>query len=190
VDSAQGTIVIRPKFFILAFLLFFFKPRGSINGHEVPLEWRQPRPFPVPPGRYEVGVWCPYLFMPRMGYSAVVVDVMPGSVVEVNWSAPLLVFLVGSISARPVDPQQLHAQAPGAYQAQPQYQQAQPPQQQAQPQQRQYQQVQVQQQAQAVGGAGGSWQPDPSGRHQYRWWDGTSWAADVSDGGVSSRDPL
>jgi hypothetical protein len=191
VDPAQGTIVIRPKFFILAFLLFFFKPRGSINGHEVPLEWRQPRPFPVPPGRYEVGVWCPYLFFPRMGYSAVVVDVMPGSVVEVNWSAPLLVFLTGSISARPVDPQQLYAQGPGAHQ--PQYQQVQPQHQQPQHQQAQpqYQQAPVQvRQPQAVGGGGGSWQPDPSGRHQYRWWNGTTWAADVSDGGVSSRDPL
>ena len=203
-DPAQGTVVIRPKFFVLAFLLNFFKPKGSINGHEVPLVWRAPNAFPVPPGRYEIGVWLPYLFFPRMGYSAVVVDVMPGAVVEVVWNAPWLVFLAGSISARPVDPQQLYAQAPAAYQAQPQHQQAQfqQPQQQAQHQQPQHQQAQFQQaqhqqapvrQAQAVGagvGVGGSWQPDPSGRHQYRWWDGASWAADVSDGGVSSRDPM
>lgn len=35
----------------------------------------------------------------------------------------------------------------------------------------------------------GSWQPDPFGRHQHRWWDGTSWTDQVSDDGVTSVDP-
>lgn len=35
-----------------------------------------------------------------------------------------------------------------------------------------------------------SWQPDPSGRHQYRYWDGTSWTEHVSDSGQQSTDPL
>jgi hypothetical protein len=174
VDSAQGTIVIRPKFFILAFLLYFFTPKASINGREVPLRWKVPHPVPVPPGRYEVGVWVPYLFFPRMGYSAVVVDVHPGAAIEVVWNAPLITFMAGSISVQHVDPRLVQAQAP----QQQQFHQAQAPRQ------------LPQQQAQAVGGGGGSWQPDPSGRHQYRWWDGTSWAPDVSDGGVTSRDPL
>lgn len=42
---------------------------------------------------------------------------------------------------------------------------------------------------QAAAPAGG-WHPDPSGRHQYRYWDGTAWSAQVSDGGVVSTDPL
>ncbi len=33
------------------------------------------------------------------------------------------------------------------------------------------------------------WHPDPSGRHQYRLWDGTSWTDQVSDGGVVATDP-
>ena len=33
--------------------------------------------------------------------------------------------------------------------------------------------------------AGGSWQPDPYGRHQLRWWDGVQWTSMVSDNGVS-----
>jgi hypothetical protein len=33
------------------------------------------------------------------------------------------------------------------------------------------------------------WQPDPDGRHEYRYWDGTSWTDQVSDGGVVSNDP-
>ncbi len=31
----------------------------------------------------------------------------------------------------------------------------------------------------------GSWQPDPHGRHQFRWWDGVQWTSMVSDGGVT-----
>jgi len=38
--------------------------------------------------------------------------------------------------------------------------------------------------------AQGSWQPDPSGRHQLRYWDGHAWADSVSDNGVQSNDPL
>jgi hypothetical protein len=34
------------------------------------------------------------------------------------------------------------------------------------------------------------WNPDPSGRHEYRYWDGSNWTDDVSDNGVTSIDPL
>ncbi len=54
------------------------------------------------------------------------------------------------------------------------------------PQQAMPQQAMPQQAAAPAGG----WHPDPSGRHQYRYWDGTAWSAQVSDGGVVSTDPL
>lgn len=34
-----------------------------------------------------------------------------------------------------------------------------------------------------------SWRPDPAGRHQYRYWDGSGWTDQVSDDGVISSDP-
>ncbi|MGH9229768.1 MAG: DUF2510 domain-containing protein [Acidimicrobiales bacterium] len=34
------------------------------------------------------------------------------------------------------------------------------------------------------------WLPDPTRRHQYRYWDGTRWSDDVADGGVASTDAL
>jgi len=34
-----------------------------------------------------------------------------------------------------------------------------------------------------------SWQPDPTGRHQYRWWDGTVWSDVVADDGEEDLDP-
>jgi len=33
------------------------------------------------------------------------------------------------------------------------------------------------------------WQPDPTGRHEHRYWDGNAWTDHVADGGVSSTDP-
>jgi hypothetical protein len=44
--------------------------------------------------------------------------------------------------------------------------------------------------AAAAAPAGGAWHPDPSGRHQHRWWDGTAWSDQVSDGGTVSSDPM
>ncbi len=32
------------------------------------------------------------------------------------------------------------------------------------------------------------WLPDPSGRHELRWWDGGAWTEHVSDGGVAGTD--
>lgn len=34
------------------------------------------------------------------------------------------------------------------------------------------------------------WFPDPTGRHDHRWWDGAAWTAHVADAGVASHDPL
>jgi hypothetical protein len=35
-----------------------------------------------------------------------------------------------------------------------------------------------------------AWHPDPSGRHQYRWFDGTAFTDQVADAGVVAHDPL
>jgi hypothetical protein len=34
------------------------------------------------------------------------------------------------------------------------------------------------------------WKSDPRGRHEYRWWDGTTWTTLVADHGVTGNDPL
>jgi hypothetical protein len=33
------------------------------------------------------------------------------------------------------------------------------------------------------------WQPDPTGKHDHRYWDGSQWTDNVSDGGVAGTDP-
>ena len=35
-----------------------------------------------------------------------------------------------------------------------------------------------------------AWEPDPTGRHQYRWFDGEEWTDQVADDGVQSVDPV
>lgn len=35
-----------------------------------------------------------------------------------------------------------------------------------------------------------SWQPDPTGRHQYRWFDGQDWSDQVADQGTATTDPI
>jgi len=35
-----------------------------------------------------------------------------------------------------------------------------------------------------------AWHPDPTARHELRWWDGTAWTDHVSDQGVAGVDPL
>ncbi|MEY2421864.1 MAG: hypothetical protein QOI95_1931 [Acidimicrobiaceae bacterium] len=34
------------------------------------------------------------------------------------------------------------------------------------------------------------WHPDPAGRHEMRYWSGAAWTDDVSDAGVSTKDPM
>jgi hypothetical protein len=35
-----------------------------------------------------------------------------------------------------------------------------------------------------------AWHPDPTGKHDHRWWDGTQWTEHVADAGVAAIDPL
>jgi hypothetical protein len=35
-----------------------------------------------------------------------------------------------------------------------------------------------------------AWYPDPTGRHDHRWWDGGAWTAHVADAGVAGTDPV
>lgn len=41
-----------------------------------------------------------------------------------------------------------------------------------------------------TGSNAGSWQPDPEGRYQFRWWDGRQWTDQVSHQGQVGRAPL
>jgi hypothetical protein len=40
------------------------------------------------------------------------------------------------------------------------------------------------------GNVASGWHPDPSGRHQFRYWNGVAWTEHVSTGGLTDTDPL
>jgi len=44
--------------------------------------------------------------------------------------------------------------------------------------------------ARALAAPAGAWHPDPSGRHELRWWDGGRWTETVSDRGQVGTDSL
>jgi uncharacterized protein DUF2510 len=44
-------------------------------------------------------------------------------------------------------------------------------------------------QVQAAAAQPAGWHPDPAGRHQMRYWNGSGWTDDVSDAGVAAKDP-
>ena len=34
------------------------------------------------------------------------------------------------------------------------------------------------------------WHPDPTGKHDHRYWDGSQWTEHIADAGVAGTDPL
>lgn len=169
---ATAQIQVRTQFFPLAFVLLLLKPRVSIDGVVNKVRWGITS-VPVAPGPHLVEVWCPYLFLRTMGRNGLTVDVPPDAIVFVTWSVPWLVFLRGKIEVNGVTAAASHGgPANGAYGAVPAESAAVPA------------------AAPAQTPTAGAWHPDPSGRHQYRWFDGTAWTAAVSDGQTQGTDPL
>ena len=192
-DMNQPAVLdVKPGFMFLAFLLYLLKPRVSINGSEpVRAQWGS-NPYPVPPGRYQVEVWVPYLFFTYMGRNGIVVDVPPGSRVEVVWRAPWLAWLKGKIyAAGPFanvsgsGPSWAGPPGAGPPGSAPPPGVAAPPTYAADAAV-----VAASQQYAPAGQAASGWYPDPSARHQLRWFDGSTWTANVSDDGATGSDPL
>lgn len=199
---------IRPSFFPLAFLLYFFKPYYSINGSPATVgQWKQNN-VPVPPGQYHVSVWLKYLFRPQMGLSTIVVNVPPGAAAVVTWRAPHTIFGTGRIAIVGVgplaDPHMNPGQTPPAGHMQGGQQggqmqggqtqggQTQDGQTNPAPGSERHQQpsMHTTPQSQPSQSAPGGWHADPTGRHQVRYFDGLRWTEHVGDGGIQARDPI
>jgi Protein of unknown function (DUF2510) len=186
----MGTIQLRCKVFPGAFLLYLCKPRVAVdNVYEQIVRWGE-NALEVPPGRRYLRVWFNYITGPT-NVGEVVLDVPEGQPVRLVYKTRWLIFLPGKLEIEGGGPQaglpyggaaagmpmagqpgpaagqpHLHGQAPGQPQSQPQAQ------------------------AQGAGQAPPGWNPDPTGRHQHRWWDGQRWTSAVADHGVPADDPL
>jgi hypothetical protein len=157
-SGSQSGIAVTTKFFPLAFLLYFFKPKMHIDdGIAVQQPWGT-HFFPVEPGRHSVRCYVPYLWYRTMGDNSTWVDVAPGQVVDVRWKSPWLVFLKGSFTVG--NPRAASASDSAATVAQP------------------------------ASTMPAGWFPDPHRRHELRYWNGTAWTDDVSDGGAAAKDAM
>ncbi|WP_306204723.1 hypothetical protein [Actinoplanes sp. RD1] len=95
-----SAIALTAKYSWMAFVLGLFRPFLAINGHPVPAGWGR-TVVPVPPGQYHVHVHVPYFLPPRIGTADTLVPVHPGQVVEVEYRAPVIGWLGGSIGPAP-----------------------------------------------------------------------------------------
>jgi hypothetical protein len=96
-----SAIAVTTKFIPLAFILYFFKPKVVLNGHELPQQGWGRQVIPVQPGQYHLEVYTPYFLPPKVGQSAVDVPVAPGQTVELEYKVPAVVFMKGSLGAPP-----------------------------------------------------------------------------------------
>ena len=82
----------------LAFIYGLCPAFAIINGVENRTGWGTFF-FPVPPGRYNVACYTNYLFISRCGLNSMDIDIYPGQIVRVTWSAPPITFMKGAMRA-------------------------------------------------------------------------------------------
>ncbi len=180
-----GGLHLRTKFFPLAFLLYLFPPKCSIDGGaEFGITWGDNH-LPVPAGRHHVRVWFPYLFFGQCGPAETLIEI-PESGMALEYKAPTwFVFSKGKMLIPGYGPAPAggpQAYGPQAYGPQAYGPQAYGP-----------QQADAGQQHQGAAVAGGNpagWHADPTGRYEQRYWDGQGWTSHVVRGGVQASDPV
>lgn len=88
---------IHTKYHWLTFMLAGFRPRATINGYEVPLNWGE-NVLPAPPGRHEIRVHVPYLW--TFGKATTTVD-NTAAAPTVHYAAPVWTWQRGAIGTQP-----------------------------------------------------------------------------------------
>lgn len=154
-----GAIEVRTSFFPLAFILAFFSTRVHIDGGgAIEQKWGTAT-YPIAPGRHHVRAYCNYFIIPTLGDSSIVVDVYPGQVSQVHWSAPIWFFFMAGpfkqVGTRALSPHDLG----GVVQPGPTAPAAAP---------------------MAIAPPAPGWHLDPGNQHQLRYWDGQQWTDHTS----------
>ena len=92
----QSGIAVRAYHRPLGFLLELVSVIIQVDGTPHKREWGDSF-FPLPPGRHEVEVWSRWTFFRHYGRNSTTVDVDPGVVQWIQWTAPASVFQKGRI---------------------------------------------------------------------------------------------
>ena len=95
-DGGDTGVELRLQFFPLLFLLSFVKPVVVIDGKSHALSWGK-HFLPLAPGGHRIEAYFPYLLLHRCGVASAEIMLAEGSVAQVEYSAPLLPLLAGSI---------------------------------------------------------------------------------------------
>ena len=95
----MGRIVVDSGFFVMAFILYLFKPGITINGQPGPVATWGKTVIDLPPGQYQIQVQTNYLW--QFGQAVAVVPVNAGQTVDVYYKAPALPFGEGAIGPVP-----------------------------------------------------------------------------------------
>ncbi len=95
-----AAIAVTAKYFWLGFFLALFKPVITIDGYRVAGGWGR-AVVPVAPGQHLVHAHVPYFLPPEMGPADLPVTVQPGQTLELEYRAPLMAFVRGSLGSPP-----------------------------------------------------------------------------------------
>ncbi|MEV6306756.1 hypothetical protein AB0M02_45675 [Actinoplanes sp. NPDC051861] len=96
-DTAAVSVTMR--YAPLGFLLALSAPVLVVDGQALPARWGVPVVTTVGAGQHHVHVHVPYPILRRIGAADLTVVAPPGRTVEIEYRAPLLVFLRGAIGA-------------------------------------------------------------------------------------------
>ncbi|MBX6723374.1 MAG: hypothetical protein IRY92_09095, partial [Dactylosporangium sp.] len=94
---SQHALRIHTKYHWMSFMLAGFRPKATINGYEVPLNWGD-NLIPAPPGLHQITVYVPYLW--KFGHATITVDNTAGTPL-VHYAAPVWTFQRGAIGTEP-----------------------------------------------------------------------------------------
>ena len=110
-----ATLEVELSFFPLMWILYLISPWLSINGNAQKQSWGTTR-HQLPPGRYTIEAWYPYLFSSQTSTGGIILDLVPGGYYKVRYRPAWMVLLPGSMKlvGQPMLPQaQVHQLPPG-----------------------------------------------------------------------------
>ena len=89
-------IDVELSFFPLMWILYLVTPSLAINGVVEKRKWGT-HTIMLPPGRYQIEAWYPYLFSSQTSKGSLVIDLAPGGTYKLRYRPAWMVLLAGSM---------------------------------------------------------------------------------------------
>jgi hypothetical protein len=94
--SPMGVLDLNLNFLFLQWILLLVTPHLTINGYPQRRKWGR-HFIELPPGTHHVRVSFPYLFTDHCGPADAMVPIYPGMATRLDYEAPLIVFMGGTL---------------------------------------------------------------------------------------------